>query len=313
VDSGQAGPNKGLVIWQNTTPDTTTYPRLKRFIWLDTNFNPPVPKVYNTNLSSWGATVVANGSIGNAQLAFNSVSNINIMAGGVTTTNLVDNAVVNSKIAALSVDSGKIAVGAVNNTNIANAAVGSAQLAPAAVLTANIASAAVVGTNLANYSVSLLTMNTNSVDNTKIVPGSINGTNIANATIVSTNIAAATITSNNIASGGVTTTNLDAGVNSGLAKAWVRFNSSGIILASFNVSSVVKQNTGYYDVTMASSLVDSNYVVSATGATSVNSNLGIALQDTRTNWTSQSFRIMTPVYNSSVMIDYASVMVVVYR
>lgn len=48
-------------------------------------------------------------------------------------------------------------------------------------------------------------------------------------------------------------------VGSMVAKAWVRYNASGTIAASFNVSSVSRSGTGAYTVNFATAFADSNY------------------------------------------------------
>lgn len=53
------------------------------------------------------------------------------------------------------------------------------------------------------------------------------------------------------------------GIN-GIAKAWVQFTgSSATINGSFNVSSITRNNTGYYTVNFTSALPNANYAVSA--------------------------------------------------
>ena len=51
----------------------------------------------------------------------------------------------------------------------------------------------------------------------------------------------------------------------GISKAWVRWNgANGSIFGSFNVSSVVRNSTGYYTVNFTTAMSDVNYAV--TGA-----------------------------------------------
>lgn len=45
-----------------------------------------------------------------------------------------------------------------------------------------------------------------------------------------------------------------------LCRAWVNFNgSSGAIIAAFNVSSISRLNTGYYQINFTNALPDANY------------------------------------------------------
>ena len=62
--------------------------------------------------------------------------------------------------------------------------------------------------------------------------------------------------------------------SSGLAKAWVSFDSSGTILKAFNVSSITVRGTGQWTVNFTTALSDANYVMSGSctyGPTYVNS------------------------------------------
>ena len=54
-----------------------------------------------------------------------------------------------------------------------------------------------------------------------------------------------------------------AQIYNGAAKAWVNFNGTGTpsIRASFNVSSITDNGTGYYTVNFTSALIDTNYNV----------------------------------------------------
>jgi hypothetical protein len=74
------------------------------------------------------------------------------------------------------------------------------------------------------------------------------------------------------------TINTDTGLFStnnaylGIAKAWVKFNSSGTRLSSFNVSSVTVNSTGYYTITFTTAMADANYSAIATTTASSGSN-----------------------------------------
>ena len=63
----------------------------------------------------------------------------------------------------------------------------------------------------------------------------------------------------------ISTLNNDTGVlatqngMSGIAKAWVCFNGNGEILGSFNISSVVKNYNGNYDVNFAAAMPDTGW------------------------------------------------------
>ena len=90
--------------------------------------------------------------------------------------------------------------------------------------------------------------------------------------------------------GQLTIATLSDGVNStsstnciqGSAKAWVNFNgasgASPVIRASYNISSVVRNSTGYYTVNFTNALTDANYciVTSMGGTTSGSAPLSIS-------------------------------------
>ena len=58
----------------------------------------------------------------------------------------------------------------------------------------------------------------------------------------------------------------------GIAKAWVKFNSSGTISSSFNVSSITVNSTGYYTVNLTTAMPNANYSAIATCTASTGSN-----------------------------------------
>jgi hypothetical protein len=51
-------------------------------------------------------------------------------------------------------------------------------------------------------------------------------------------------------------------VSSGIAKAWVSFNSSGTILKAFNVTSITVRGTGQWTINFTTAMADANYVMS---------------------------------------------------
>ena len=54
----------------------------------------------------------------------------------------------------------------------------------------------------------------------------------------------------------------------GIAKAWVNFaGSTGTINSSFNVSSITRNNTGYYTINMTTAMPNINYVVNVSPTT----------------------------------------------
>lgn len=70
----------------------------------------------------------------------------------------------------------------------------------------------------------------------------------------------------------VSTLNDDTGVlatqngMSGIAKAWVTWNSSGTILKAFNVSSITVRGTGQWTVNFTTAMPDANYSMTSAAA-----------------------------------------------
>jgi hypothetical protein len=92
----------------------------------------------------------------------------------------------------------------------------------------------------------------------------------------------------------------------GIAKAWVNFqggngNTAGVIIGSFNVSSITVNGTGYYTVNFATSMTNTTYaVVSTTGGAGSRGDIVNAFCDnngTGVSPTTSSFAIT--VFNST--------------
>jgi hypothetical protein len=83
--------------------------------------------------------------------------------------------------------------------------------------------------------------------------------------------------------GTLTISTLSDGTNStsatnciqGSAKAWAKFNNSGTISASYNVSSITVNSTGYYTVNLTNAMANADYSPIATCAASTGSNANI--------------------------------------
>jgi hypothetical protein len=69
-------------------------------------------------------------------------------------------------------------------------------------------------------------------------------------------------TANNVLTSDGTSWTSAALAGSGVAKAWVSFDSSGTILKAFNVSSVTQRGTGRWTINFAITFPDANYVMS---------------------------------------------------
>jgi hypothetical protein len=124
---------------------------------------------------------------------------------------------------------------------------------------------------------------------------------------------------------GVSTLNAASGVlaaqngMTGIAKAWVNFNSSSgtscVIRASFNVSSVTYNGTGDYTVNFTTAMADANYVTNITmqrgdgaGNNPGFANLYATAGNAYTSVTTTTVRITTSNASASAMnVPYAGV------
>jgi len=94
-----------------------------------------------------------------------------------------------------------------------------------------------------------------------------------NAGVIS--VAAGTGISLSGSAGSVTITNSAPATASTVAKAWCNFNSNGgsiSIYASYNISSVTYNSTGYFTANFSSSLADANYAVMGTNSVDTGTN-----------------------------------------
>lgn len=219
VDNGYVGANRGMVIYTNSTPDTTGQPKLKRYIWLDTSANPPDLKVYNTNAAVWtniyANAVYADGSIGAGKLA----------ASAVNSTNIASDAVTASKILDATITGAKIASGTITSANIADGTITYADIAGGGILTSNLADAAITAPKLA----------ANSVGTSNLQSGfALQGTNIASATIQAVNIASNAVALTNLSMSGASASYSVRVNTSGNALEWARpvFTNSTTVVSS---------------------------------------------------------------------------------
>lgn len=213
VDNASLVSNKGILIYTNVTPDTTNNTRFTRYIWMNTNFDPPQPYVYKTNGGFW-TNISAIATIG-----ANTVAAGALQANSVYTSNLVDNAVTDVKIIAGSVTSSKIASGSISNTHIAGLTIQSTNIANGQILSTNIAASAILGYHMASGQIGL-----SSLTNGFLLYGS--------------NIANVTIGSNHIAGAGLNITNLPTGTIS------AAYMQSGVLPSSTNFTGVAMPKAG---------------------------------------------------------------------
>ena len=126
--------------------------------------------------------------------------------------------------------------------------------------------------------------------------------------------------------GTLTISTLSDGTNStsstnciqGSAKAWVNFNGTNAsIRASYNVSSVTRNGTGDYTVTMTNAMSDANYTVSISSTVTwgngwpTNGYTMAPASSTNVSPTSSTFRFATA--NTATAFDSPYVMCSVFR
>lgn len=81
----------------------------------------------------------------------------------------------------------------------------------------------------------------------------------------------------------ISTLNNDTGVlatqngMTGIAKAWVQFNGSAVIQASFNVSSITKNGTGDNTINFTTAMPSANYAAFYSGNRDATGNYGYPL------------------------------------
>lgn len=81
----EAGLNddKGIIIISNDTPDTGTFPKFKKYLWIKPSENGKITRVWNEGTSSWEAQSLGAGAVGTAELANNAVTLAKLYAPGV--------------------------------------------------------------------------------------------------------------------------------------------------------------------------------------------------------------------------------------
>jgi hypothetical protein len=103
----------------------------------------------------------------------------------------------------------------------------------------------------------------------------------------------------------------------GIAKAWAKFNGSGTISASFNVSSVTVPATGVYAVNFTTAMSDANYSYVAMSQMPTDTGLAISYIPPTTlgTTTASAAYIRTASQNgsSTVALTPSNITVVVFR
>jgi hypothetical protein len=99
--------------------------------------------------------------------------------------------------------------------------------------------------------------------------GTVTGLSVGglpDGSINNADLATDAVSTSKLFNGAVTTAKLGSAEVSGLCKAWVNFNGTGVVAirASYNVSSITDNGTGAYAVNFTNAMVDANYVISNT-------------------------------------------------
>lgn len=190
-----------------------------------------------------------------------------------------------------------VALGAATKQYVDNAVAIGLTIPDGSITTQKLANLAVTTGKLADGSVTTIKLATNAVDASKIQD--------------------LTITTNKIADNQITSAKLDSTTRLRIAKAWVNFDgttSPGTIRSSYNVSSVTRLSTGFYQVNFSSAMSDVNYSLCLTSYDDSGSNGYLAVEGNNTNFsttrTTSSFILETN--NGTSAINSVSVNAIVF-
>jgi hypothetical protein len=122
------------------------------------------------------------------------------------------------------------------------------------------------------------------------------------------------ITTADIAANAVTAAKLGSAEQSGLCKAFVNFNGTGVVAirANYNVSSITDNGAGAYAVNFATAMVDANYaaIAGVQGPAGYNT-VGVALNNT--NSSSLSLSVVGIIGTNNVATDTVQANVAIFR
>jgi hypothetical protein len=159
----------------------------------------------------------------------------------------------------VSQSAGGIAAGAITNTMLAGGitpgklSTGGPVWDASGNLTATSFIGPVTGAVMGNASTATRLATARTISLSGDVTGTASFDGSANATI------AATVPNNS-----VTAAKLGTNEQKQIAKAWIKFQPTGTILSSFNVSSVTRNATGTYTISFTTAMVDANYYAGVT-------------------------------------------------
>lgn len=241
-----------------------------------------------------GRTIALAGDVTGTTGAFNGSANVSaattIANNAVTTAKIADANVTNVKIAS-GVDAAKLTTGTLPAARIGNDAIDAAKIASNAVTNVKIASG-VDAAKLTTGTLPIARIADGAVTNAKLATG-IDAAKLTTGTLPDARIGSNAINTARIANGAVNNAKLSLNANDGEIKkalnannnppifacrAWVNFNgtrnvnNTGAstngqpvhILASGNVTSVVKNGAGNFTINFTTNMPDANYAVSGT-------------------------------------------------
>ncbi len=142
--------------------------------------------------------------VGTAQIADASISTAKIQQLAVQSAQIADAAITNAKIATLAVSTANIRDGAITTAKIGNAQIGSAQIGTGSIYTAAIQDAAITNALIANLAVATANIQDGAIANAKIENGAITNAKIENAAITTAKIGVAEVDTLRIAGNAVT-------------------------------------------------------------------------------------------------------------
>ncbi|MGB9772389.1 MAG: hypothetical protein ACPLX7_10515, partial [Candidatus Kapaibacteriota bacterium] len=302
VDNATVRTNRGIIIATNNPPNVTANPRFKYYIWLDTNYDPPVPKIWSPSFGSWkywsfqpdsiDTFCIKDYAITTSKLATNAVNNVNINDGAISSSKIIDNQIVTSKIADGAVTRDKIFNGAIDENKITNGAITSLKISDGAITRDKILDGAIDGNKIMNGAITSLKISDNAIQSNHIGIAQVNNFHIRTNSIFGSHIAAAQVNDTHLADWSVSTRTLqDGAVNNSKIQqntitidrlapslrqkftiaAFARLVGNGAdapsIANSYNINSVNRINAGVYEVNFASPLSDTNYIVQLTAST----------------------------------------------
>jgi len=101
------------------------------------------------------------------------------------------------------------------------------------------------------------------IDGTGNITGLVAG-GLPDLSITNADLATDAVSTSKVLNNAITAAKLGSNEQSGLAKAWVNFNGTGVVAirASYNVSSITDNGTGNYTVNFTTAMPDANYATS---------------------------------------------------